>query len=120
MTLDSEKGFRPNPWWPAGKVMGAKQLAEAIHFAKQMRYPLGSTIFGDSEDDYLYFCPNSKGTYVCCYMADNVGFPKLKAMLPTMSEEDFSDCLTYTHLKVILLTFVFLASGYFDKRAHPL
>jgi hypothetical protein len=44
---------------------------------------------------------------VCRYMADNVGFPKLEAILSTMSDEDFSDCLSYTHLKVILLTFVF-------------
>jgi hypothetical protein len=40
-------------------------------------------------------------TKVCSYMADNIGFLKLEAMLLTMSSEDFSDCLAYTHLKVI-------------------
>jgi hypothetical protein len=40
-------------------------------------------------------------------MADNVGFPRLEAMLSTISYEDLSDCFAYTHLKVILLTFVF-------------
>jgi hypothetical protein len=30
----------------ACKVMGAKELVEAIGFAKQHGYPLGSTIFG--------------------------------------------------------------------------
>jgi hypothetical protein len=39
---------------------------------------------------------------VCRYKSDNVGFPKLEAMLSTMSDEDFSDCLAYTHLEVIL------------------
>jgi hypothetical protein len=32
---------------------------------------------------------------------------KLEAMLSTMSDEEFSDCLAYTHLKAILLTFNF-------------
>jgi hypothetical protein len=40
-------------------------------------------------------------------VADYVGFPKLEAMLSTMSDEEFSDCMAYTHLKVILLIFVF-------------
>jgi hypothetical protein len=44
---------------------------------------------------------------VCHYMAYNVGFLKVEAMLFTMSDEYFSDCLAYTHLKVILLTLVF-------------
>jgi hypothetical protein len=87
--------------------MGLKQLAEAVGFAEQLGYPSGYTIFGGGQDDYLYCCPDSRETDVCRYMAGNVGFPKLEAMMSTMSEEDFSDCLTYTHLKVILLTFVF-------------
>jgi hypothetical protein len=41
----------------------------------------------------------------CCYMADNIGFLKLEAMLPTMSFEDFSDYLAYTHLKVTFIGF---------------
>jgi hypothetical protein len=44
---------------------------------------------------------------VCYHMADNIGFPKLEAMLSTMSFEDFSDCLAYTHLKVISIGFNF-------------
>jgi hypothetical protein len=46
-------------------------------------------------------------TYVWRFVADYVGFPKLEAMLSTMSDEEFSDCMAYTHLKVILLIFVF-------------
>lgn len=39
-----------------GKVMGAKQLPEAMGFAEQLGYPSGSTIFGGGLDDYLYYC----------------------------------------------------------------
>jgi hypothetical protein len=89
------------------KVMGAMQLAEAAGFAEQLGYSLGSTIFGGGQDGYLYCCPDNLEIDVCYYMANNVGFPKLETMLSTMFDEDFSDCLAYTHLKVILLTFVF-------------
>lgn len=82
--------------------MGAKQLAEATGFAEQLGYPSGSIIFRGGQDDYLYFFPDSMEIDVCRYMADNVGFPKLEAILSTMSYEDFSDCLAYTHLEVIL------------------
>jgi hypothetical protein len=58
----------------AGKVMGAKQLAEAIGFVEQLGYPLGSTIFRGGLDDYLYCCPNNMETEVCRYMTDNIGF----------------------------------------------
>jgi hypothetical protein len=43
----------------------------------------------------------------CCYMANNIGFPKLEAKLSTMSSEDFSNNLAYTHLKVTSIGFVF-------------
>jgi hypothetical protein len=41
-------------------------------------------------------------------MVDNIGFPKLEAMLLTMSSKEFSDCLAYTHLKVISIDFSFM------------
>jgi hypothetical protein len=89
----------------ARKTMGAKQLAEAIGFAEQPGYPLGSTIFRGGLGDYLYCCPDNLETEVCCYMANNIVFPKLEAMLSTMFSKDFSDYLTYTHLKVISIDF---------------
>jgi hypothetical protein len=85
--------------------MGAKQLAEAIGFAEQHGYPSGSNIFWGGPDDYLYCCPDNMDTEVCRYMADNVGFSKSEAMLSTMSNEDFTDCLTYRHLKLIYISF---------------
>jgi hypothetical protein len=75
-------------------------MADALGFAEQLGYPSGSTIFGGGSDDNLYRCPDSREIEVCRYMADNIGFPKLKATLSMMPFEDFSDSLAYTHLKV--------------------
>jgi hypothetical protein len=63
-----------------GKVMGAKQLAEAIGFAEQLGYPSGSHLRG-GRDDYLYCCPDNMETEVFRYMTYNIGFPMLEAML---------------------------------------
>ena len=46
---------------------------------------------------------------MCRYVVDNVGFLKMEAMLSTMSSKDISDCLVYTHLKVISIDFCFVA-----------
>jgi hypothetical protein len=86
-------------------------LAEVIDFAKQLGYSLGSTIFGGEPDDYLYFYPDNMETEVCRYMMNKIGFPKLEAMLSTMSSEDFSDYLAYTHMKVISVDFTFKLHG---------
>jgi hypothetical protein len=91
----------------AKKVMGAKQLAKAISFAKQLGYPSRSTIVWGGPDNYLYCCPDNMETEVCRYMTDNIGFTKLEAMLSTMSSQDFYDCLAYTHLKVTSVDFTF-------------
>jgi hypothetical protein len=44
-----------------GKVMGAKQLAEAIGFTEQLGYPSKSTIFGGELDDYFILLPRQYG-----------------------------------------------------------
>jgi hypothetical protein len=67
--------------------MGVKQLAEAVGFAEQLGYPSRSNIFGGGPDDYLYCFRDNMETEVCHYMADNVGFLKLEAILSTMSNE---------------------------------
>jgi hypothetical protein len=87
--------------------MGAKKLAETIGFAEQLGYPSRATIFGGGPYDYLFCRSDSMETEACRYVTDNIGFPKLKAMLSTMSSEDFSDCLAYMHLKVISIGFTF-------------
>jgi hypothetical protein len=73
----------------ATKVMGAKQLVEAIGFTEQLGYPSGSTIFRGEPKDYLYCCPDSLVAEVCRYMADNIGFPKLEDILLMMPSKDF-------------------------------
>jgi hypothetical protein len=73
----------------ARKVMCAKQLPEAICYAKQLGCPSRSTIFGGGPNDYLYCCLDNLETKVCHHMVDNIGFSKLEAMLSTMSSEDF-------------------------------
>jgi hypothetical protein len=57
-------------------------------------------------------------TEVCRYMMDNVGFPKLDAMLSILPSEYFYDCLAYTHIEVISIGFCFLASGCFDGMTY--
>jgi hypothetical protein len=89
----------------ARKIMGEKQLAEAIGYAEQLGYPSRSNIFRGGPDHYLYCYPDNLETEVCHHMADNIGFPKLEAMLSTMSSKDFSDGLAYTHLKVTSINF---------------
>lgn len=69
----------------ARKAMGG----QALEFAEQLGYPLGSIIFEVGPDNYLYYCPDSRETDVCRYMVDNIGFPKLEVVLSTMPFKDF-------------------------------
>jgi hypothetical protein len=81
--------------------LSEKQIAEAIHYAKDLNYPLGSLVFnGSDEDDFLYCLPDSKEISVCREMAENIGFPKLELGLSAMSKDDLADSLAYNSLKV--------------------
>jgi hypothetical protein len=80
--------------------MGAKQLVEVVGFAEQLGYPSGYTISEGGPEDYLYRYSDSLETEVYRYMADNIGFTKLEAILSMMPFKDFLDCLTYMHWKV--------------------
>lgn len=35
-------------------------------------------------DDYLYCCPNNLEINVCCFLMDNIGYPKLEFGLSVM------------------------------------
>ena len=59
-------------------------------------------------NDYLYCCPNNLEINVCCFMMDNIGYPKLEFGLSVMPFEDFSDCLAYTSFKVGIFCFGFI------------
>jgi hypothetical protein len=45
----------------SGKQLSLEQIAEVEHYAKDLKYPQGSLVYGgDDEDDFLYCLPDSK------------------------------------------------------------
>jgi hypothetical protein len=69
------------------------------HYAKDLKYPRGSLVYGENdEDDFLYYLPDSKEIHVCREITDNIGYP-----LCAMSKDHFADSLAYNSLKVCAL-----------------
>jgi hypothetical protein len=84
-----------------GKQLSEEQIAEAKHYARELKYPKGSLVYnGTDEDDFLYYLPDNKEISVCREMARNMGFPKLEVGLSAMSKDDLADNLAYNSLKV--------------------
>jgi hypothetical protein len=49
-----------------GKHLSKQQIAEMLYYAKDLKYPRGSLVYGgNDEDDYLYCLPNNKEIDVC-------------------------------------------------------
>ena len=72
----------------SGKKLSLEQIAKVEHYAKDLKYPRGSLVYGgDDEDDFLYSLPDSKEVNVCREMMSNVGFPKLELGLFAMSKD---------------------------------
>jgi hypothetical protein len=85
----------------SGKQLLEEQIAEAKHYAMELKYPKGSMVYnGTDEDDFLYCLTDNKEISVCREMARNIGFPKLDVSLSSMSKDDLADSLTYNSLKV--------------------
>jgi hypothetical protein len=85
----------------SGKRLSEEEIAEAKHYAQELKYPKGALVFNDTdEDDFLYCLPDNKEISVWREMARNMGFPKLEAGLSTMSKDDLADSLAYNSLKV--------------------
>jgi hypothetical protein len=85
----------------SGRKLSEEEIAEARHYAWELKYPKGSLVYnGTDEDDFLYCLPDNKEISVCREMARNIGFPKLKVGLSAMSKDDLADSLTYNSLKV--------------------
>jgi hypothetical protein len=83
-----------------GKQLSEEQIAEAKQYAKHLKYPRGSLVYGgDDEDDFLYCLPDNKEIYVCREMMKNMGYPKLELGLFAMSKDDLADSLAYNSLK---------------------
>jgi hypothetical protein len=85
----------------SGKQLSKEQIAEAIHYARALKYPKGSLVYnGTDEDDFLYCLSDNKEVSIYREMARNMGFPKLELGLSAMSKNDLADSLAYNSLKV--------------------
>jgi hypothetical protein len=116
----SEKSKSPAPkaptkelkfivWHASGKQLSEEQLAEVQHYAKDLKYPWGSLVYGgDDKDDFLYCLLDNKEINVYREMADNTGYLKLELGLSMMSKDQLADNLAYNSLKVCMFWFVIL------------
>jgi hypothetical protein len=85
----------------SGKKLSVEEIAEAKHYARELKYPKGALVYnGTNEDDFLYCLPYNKEIFVCREMAKNIGFSKLEVGLSAMSKDDLADNLAYNSLKV--------------------
>jgi hypothetical protein len=85
----------------SGKRLSKEEIAEARHYAWELKYPKGALVYnGTDEDDFLYCLPDNKEISVCREMAKNMGFLKLEAGLFAMSKNELVDSLAYNSLKV--------------------
>jgi hypothetical protein len=96
----------------SGKQLSLEQIAEVQHYAKDLKYPRGSLVYGENdEDDFLYCLPDSKEVNVCRKMMNNMGFPKPELGLSAMTKDQLANSLAYNSLKVCtfwLCTWYFL------------
>jgi hypothetical protein len=87
----------------SGKKLTREHIVEVQHYARDLKYPLCSLVYGENdEDDYLYCFPDNKEIDVCCEMMDNMGYSKLELGLSAMPKDHLVDFLAYNDLKVCL------------------
>jgi hypothetical protein len=80
-----------------------EQVAKVQHYARDLKYPRGSLVYGGSdEDDFLYYLPDSKEINVCWEMIDNMGYPKLELGLSIMTKDQLANSLAYNSLNVCI------------------
>jgi hypothetical protein len=85
----------------SGKQLSEEQIAEAKHYARDLKYPKGALVYNGTDEDYFLYClPDNKEISVCGEMARNIGFLKLELGLSAMSKDDLADSLAYNSLKV--------------------
>ena len=88
----------------SGKKLSEEEIAEAKHYAQELKYPKGALVYnGTNEDDFLYCLPDNKEMSICWEMEKNIGFPKLEVGLSAMSKDNLADSLAYNSLKVQML-----------------
>jgi hypothetical protein len=80
----------------SGKQLSAEQVVETKHYAKELKYPHGSLVYGgDNDDDFLYCLPDGKEINVCREMMDHMRYPKLELGLSAMTKDHLADSLAY-------------------------
>jgi hypothetical protein len=85
----------------SGKKLSREQIAEAEHYARDLKYPRGSLIYNSAdEDNFLYCLPDNKEISVYREMAHSIGYPKLEFGLSAMLKDQLADNLAYKSLKV--------------------
>jgi hypothetical protein len=90
-----------------GKQLSEEQFAEVQRYAKDLKYPRGSLVYGgNDEDDFLYCLSDSKEINVGREMMDNMGYPKLELRLSVMTKDQLADSLAYNILKVCIFLFL--------------
>jgi hypothetical protein len=100
----------------SGKQLSAEQIVETKHYAKELKYPQGSLVYGgDNDDDFLYCLPDSKEINVCREMMDHMGYPKLELALSVMTKDQLADSLAYNSLKVCIVFICYSAILCYDK-----
>jgi hypothetical protein len=77
------------------------QIVEVQHYAKDLKYPRGSLVYGgNDEDDFLYYVRDNKEINVFREMMDNMDYPKHELGLSTIMKDQLVDSLAYNNLKV--------------------
>jgi hypothetical protein len=90
----------------SGKQLSEVQIAEVQYYAKDLKYPRGSLVYGgNDEDDYLYCLPDNKEIDVCWEIMDKMGYLKLELGLSVMPKDQLADNLAYNSLKVCIFLF---------------
>jgi hypothetical protein len=88
----------------SGKQLSIEQVAETEHYAKELKYPHGSLVYGgDNDDDFLYYLPDGKEINVCREMMDHMVYLKFELGLSAMTKDQLADSLAYNSLKVRIL-----------------
>jgi hypothetical protein len=90
----------------SGKQLSEERIAEVQYYAKDLKYPQGSLVYGgNDEDDYLYCLPDNKEIGVCREIMDKMGYLKLEHGLSAMPKDQLADSLAYNSLKVCIFSF---------------
>jgi hypothetical protein len=75
------------------------EIAEARHYAQNLKYPKGALVFnGSNEDDFLYCLPDNKEISACREIGRSMGFPKVEDGLSILSKDDLADSLAYNSI----------------------